>query len=234
MKRNTRILMGFISVILFILIQMAMTYHLQDQLYKRTIEIKNIESPLEVMSEQVIGYDAMLTGAVHEALLNSLEGDVRGVRERRLYYDKIGVRLDDLLKRDSRILISQSKRPEDIKEKVYVILDLLDKENIELVNLETEAFDAMEKNDTETAYALTMGAEYRLYKDELYENYRAWSDIEHSVTSDVRSNILRRSQIIIYLNLGISIGIMVMIIITLLTIRSFVCGKGRPSSANGK
>ncbi|MEI6058367.1 MAG: hypothetical protein WCP89_01210 [archaeon] len=225
MKHNTKILIGFLSVIILILIQMSITYKLQNNFYDNTLLIKEVEAPLETMSEQVIGYDGILTAEAYAIVLHAQKGDLAEVKTHRERYDEIGIKLDDLLKKDAKILIAQSKRSQEEKDKTLGYIKTLDELNLKLVDLETRAFDAIDKKDVDTAYSLVVGEDYQGYKQELYQEYRVWADSEHKITVDLRSNILKSSQQIIYLNLGISIGIMIMIIMTMLVIRSFVVGK---------
>ena len=225
MKTNTKILIGFLSIIILIFVQVMITYHMQSDILDDTMKIKNVEAPLEVMVEQVIGYDAMLTGAAHVALLHAQNNELDKVKEYKAKYDEIGTKLDDLLKHDARMLLEQSERSQEIKNEIEGDLKQLDEVNLALVDLETRAFDAMQKGDIETAYSLIVGKTYQDYKEELSALYQNWAGIEKDLNFDLHRDIIKESQQIIYLNFGISIGIMMMIIMTMLIIRSFVAGK---------
>lgn len=222
LQTNTKILIGFLTVIILILFQVGVVYKLQSNFYDNILQIKNIEAPLDIMTEQVIGYDGILTAEVYATVLHAQKGDSAEIKEHRARYDEVGIKLDELLKKDAKILVTQSKRPQEIKDKTLEYVKTLDELNIKLVDLETRAFEAIEKNDPNTAYSLVVGGDYHKYKQELYQNYRAWADSEHEISQIIRSNVLKESQQIIYFSLGISIGIMIMVIITLLTILSFV------------
>ena len=225
MKNNTKILIGFLLVIVFILIQMGITFRLQNNFYDNTLQIKEVEAPLNLMVEQMRSYDAILTEEAHVSLLHAQKGDYDEIDEHKLKYDEIGPKLDTLLKRDARILLGKSKRTRVQKDEVNNYLNELDRINLALVDLETRAFSAMEKKDTETAYSLIVGEEYPKYKEEFYQDYLGWANIEHETTHDIRNNILKNSQEIIYLNLGISIGILIIIILTMLMIHSFIAAR---------
>jgi len=221
MKTNSKMIVGFLAVIVLLLSQLAITHKLQGDLYDNSVQIKEVEAPLNVMVEQVIGYDAMLTGRAHIALLHAQEKDYKAVKGYKADYDEVGVKLDNLLQKDARILLNRSKRPQDVKDRVDVILKELDKYNLLLVDLEVRAFAAMEDYNPGAAYSLIVGGDYDNYKQILYQNYRDWSEIESGVTMDLSNRILKESQQIVYLNLGISLGNMILVIITLLIIRSF-------------
>jgi PAS domain S-box-containing protein len=222
MKTNTKILTGFLSVALLIIAQMAVTHKLQNDFYDNTLLIKEVEAPLETMSEQVIGYDGILTAEAYAIVLHAREGDLAEIKKHRARYDEIGIKLDELLKKDAKMLIVQSKRSQEEKDKTFEYIKNLDALNIKLVDLETRAFEAIDKKDLDTAFSLATGEDYHQYKQELYQEHRNWADSEHRTTLAVRSSILKESQQIIYLNLGISIGILIMEILTMLMINSFV------------
>jgi PAS domain S-box-containing protein len=225
MKSNTKILIGFLSIIILIFAQGIIAYKLQSDILENTNQIQNIEAPLELMVEQVIGYDAILTENAHISLLHSMKSETEDIGEHKEKYDEIGIKLDDLLKRDARILLQQSKRSQEVKDEVNGYLKELDRLNLLLVGLETRAFEAIEKNDTETAYSLIVGGDYENYKNELYQNYKAWADIEHEMTLSIQKDILKESQQISYLCFGISILIMITVILTMLMILSFIKGR---------
>ena len=222
MKIHTRLLIGFILVIFLVLIQALTVNKLQNKLYRNVVLIDNIESPLDIMSEQVIGYDAMLTGQIHVALLHAQKGEYEKSAEHKAKYDEIGIKLDDLLKRDATILLNKSERTQEQKDETSMYLKKLDVVNLKLVDLETRAFEAIEKRDLETAYSLVVVGDYEKYKAELYQDYLSWAEIEQETTSGMHQEVLEESHQIVYLSLGISLGIMVMMIITMVMINSFV------------
>jgi len=225
MKTEKKILIGFLSIIILIFAQVAITHKLQSDILENTRQIQNVEAPLEVMVEQVIGYNAMLTGAAHAALLHAQKNELDKVKEYKTKYDEIGTKLDNILKHDAKMLLEQSERPQEIKNEIEVDLKRLDEVNLALVDLETRAFDAMQKGDIETAYSLIVCKTYQDYKEELSALYQNWAGIEKDLNFGLHRDIIKESQQIIYLNFGISIGIMIMIIMTMLIIRSFFEGK---------
>jgi len=225
MKHNTKILIGFLSIVILIIAQAVIAYKLQGDIFENTKQIQNVEAPLETMSEQVIGYDGILTAEAYAIVLHAQKGDLAEIKEHRAKYDKTGIKLDELLKKDAKILITQSKRSQEEKDKTLGYIKNLDELNLKLVDLETRAFDAIDKKDIDTAYSLVVGEDYHRYKQELYQEYRAWADTEHEQTLTIRSNILKESQQISYLCFGISIVILIMVILTMLIIRSFVAAR---------
>jgi PAS domain S-box-containing protein len=225
MKSNTKVLIGFLLVIILILAQGVIAYKLQGDIIDNTNQIRNIEAPLELMSEQVIGYDAMLTEQIHVTLLHALKGKYTDIKEHKEKYDEIETKLDDVLKRDAAILLQQSKRSQEIKNQVGGYLKTLDELNIKLAELERGAFESIEKNDTETAYSLVVGEDYNNYKNEFYQNYRDWADAEHEVTLNMNKKIIKESQQISSLCFGISILVIITVILTMLMIRSFIKGR---------
>jgi hypothetical protein len=227
MKVNAKILVAFLTVILLVLVQMFITYKLQNDLYENTLLIKEVEAPLHTLSEQVIGYDGILTGLVYDSLLDAQKGEYEEVKKHKEDYDEVGAKLDNLLKNDARILLGQSRRPKEVKDEVEIYLKILDEYNLKLVDLELKSFDSIEKKDLKTALLWVTGEEYHHYKDELYKNYRAWADLEHEMTVNTQNMILKDSQQIVFLNFGIAIGIMIMVIITMFTIRSFVSERNK-------
>jgi hypothetical protein len=166
---NIKIIAGFLIIIVSSVIQMTVTYYLQGQILNDSRQIKDIEAPLDTISEKIIGYDAILTGHVQDALLHALRGQYDAVPEHKAAYDAVAVLLDDDLKINGRMLVGQSKRPADMKERVYGYLQKLDELNIKLVDLEAKAFAALEKKDADAAYGFVVGGEYDRYKKELYD-----------------------------------------------------------------
>jgi methyl-accepting chemotaxis protein len=215
-----KLLIGFSIVLGLMIIMIFATYLLNNQITNYTNEIRNVEAPLELMVQQVIGYDAMLTGNVHEALLHVEAGEMSYLAIHKTKYDEIGAKLDGLLKNEARDLIGQSKRSNEQKEEVYGYLKRLDEVNLALVDLETRAFSAMENGDAETARSLVVSEEYNNYKSELYSLYLKWADAESVVTESYRSNVLANSRNVIFINFGIGalaiiLGIIVALLITL-------------------
>jgi hypothetical protein len=225
MKNNTKILAGFMIIIVLIFVQAVIAYKLQGDILANTEQIKNVEAPLGTMSEQVIGYDGILTAEAYAIVLHREKGDVVEIKEHRARYDEIGIKLDELLKKDAKILITQSRRSQEEKEKALEYIKNLNDLNLKLVDLETRAFESAEKGDTETAYALVIGEDYHKYKQELYQEYRAWANSEHEITLNISNNIIKKSQQMSYLCFGISIVILIITILTMLRIRSFVAEK---------
>lgn len=232
MKLNNIILAGFLIIIVLVVVLAGVNNYLNNDRLSKTNQIKDVESPLEIMSEQVISYDAMLTGAAREALLDAQKGNIEGVRERKAYYDDIGTKLDNLLKFQARALLEKSQRSQEVKDDVSNILKELDKVNLELVDLEVGAFLAMEKNDTEKAYSLIIGEPYPTYKKQLAELYQNWSDIEYGTTTDVRGQIIQESIQLNAINLYSSIVIIVLALIISFLVSIFISNAIRKLTDN--
>ena len=229
MKTNTKILVGFCILMILVVVQIGVTHKLQGELYDNTLLLKEVEIPLELSSERVIGYDAILTGEAYASLFHAINGDyaliAEHIAEHKSQYTKTGIELDNLLKKDARAMLELSKRTQEQKEKTLYYLSELDRINIALVDLETKAFEAIEKRDVETANSLLTGTAYLNLKKELYQNYLDWAEQEHEISLLYQGKSLKNSQLIIYLNLGISIGILIIIILTMLVLVSFIKNK---------
>ena len=145
MKTNTKILGGFCILMILVVVQIGVTHKLQGELYDNTLQLKEVEIPLETLARSVIGYDAVLTGEVHYSLLHAINGDYALIAEHKARYDRIGIEFDNLLKKEAKHLLEQSTRTRETKEQALVYLGELNKLNMALVDLETKAFDAIEK-----------------------------------------------------------------------------------------
>lgn len=221
MKNDRKILIGLSAIVTLVFTNGLISYYLQNRIIEDTRQIKDVEAPLELMVEEVIGYDAMLTGNAHQSLLSAMKGNMTGFAFDKEEYDVIGTKLNDLLNIDAKILLEKSERTEEQKNKVKYYLQELERINVKLVDLETRAFEAMEKNDTDTAYSLIVSENYRNYKKELYQKYVDWGNAEKEVTLDIRNNILKQSQLIVLVNLGLSTICVILLILTTGIIRRF-------------
>lgn len=218
-----KLLFGFIAILLLMALMIFLTFNLNQKISQETAQIRNVEAPLELMVEEVIGYDAMLTGNAHEALLHAENNETEIVLEHQKKYDEIGIKLDNLLKFEARSLLANSTRDITTKNKVNEILNKLDKINLDLVDLEVKAFDAMKRGDTKTAKSLIVTSQYVAYKKELNDLYIQWSEIEYKETNNQRQQIIDNSRSVILINvflgiltllLGIIIAIFISISIT--------------------
>lgn len=194
---------GILAILLVILV--FLTYGLNKQISNDEAYLREINVPLELMVEQVIGYDAILTGNAHEALLHAEKKEFTKVDEHKAEYDEIGLKLDNLLKFEARTLLNLSRRSWENKEKVYGYLEELDKLNLALVDLEMGAFDAMKKGDVETARSLIVTDEYEEYKKQLAEIYKKWHDEEARIAEQYRERVLVTSRNVEIYNLGLGI-----------------------------
>ena len=222
MKDRIKILIGFCSIIFLIFFQLAITYKLQRGILKNTIQINSIEAPLGLMVGWVIGYDAILTSEIQTALLHAQSGDYESINKYKLRYNDTAIKLDDLLKKDIKILLRQSQRSQQSRNEVLVYMKAIDEYNNKLVDLETRAFAALDNKDPETAYFLIMGEDYHKYKAALSSLYQDWEKIEKEETSIVGKAIENDSERIILINLIVSIFTILVLLGLLLLIRFFL------------
>lgn len=215
-----KLFLGFGFILLLLAIMALLSYLLNAQITNDTYAIKNVEAPLELMTEQVIGYDAMLSGHAHAALLHATKGEWDIMKEHQQEYDETGIKLDTLLKTDARILLEQSLRPKEMKDKVDNDLRELDRVNIALVELETEAFARMNEKNPDAAYPLIVSEQYHEYKTELYNLYRDWADIETEVVNLYRQKIIQNTRRVEIVNIAFGI-----IAVALGLLISFIIGR---------
>lgn len=222
MKTNTKLVIIFSVLLILIFSRLAIIHIILNNILDNTEQIKDVEAPLELMTQKVIGYDSMLTGHVQLALLNAQKGDYNQVRLHREQYNVVANDLDSILKRDVRILLNRSQRSEGVKNWVDYDLMKLDKINATLMEIENNAFEAMEKRDINKAYSLVVGGDYEKYKSEFYQTYIAWSDIEKEMTTIIRNGIIRDSRNLIYTTLFYSIIIIAVLFSLMVVIRSIL------------
>jgi len=196
---------AFGILIVLLVVMVVISYTLNQQISTDQKYIREINSPLQIMVEQVIGYDAMLTGYAYASLLHAEKGDFEGFNEHKLEYDEVGVKLDTLLKIDAIDLINKSRRSQEDQDKTYGYINELNRINLELVDLETGAFDAMMNNDSAKAYSLVVGENYHTHKAELAEIYKKWADEELNVANIYRDRISTNSREVEIYNLGLGI-----------------------------
>jgi len=214
---------GFGILILIIFVMAFLAYTINVEVWNDSQAVRTINTPLILMTEQVIGYDAILTGNAHWALLHSMKGDDDEIAEHKKLYDEAGVKLDDLLKVEAVALISQSRRSAEDKELVYGYLNQLDEINLKLVDLETRAFAAMEKGNNDEAYSLIVRETYHEYKQTLLDLYHKWEAEEQRIAEYYRQRALRHNIQVRYINLSLAITfVLALIIILVLIFKSVV------------
>ncbi|MEI6731174.1 MAG: HAMP domain-containing sensor histidine kinase, partial [archaeon] len=183
------------GILIVLLVAMVLvTYSLNRQVESAQNALREVEAPIELMVQQVVFYDALLTENVHDAVLHALKGERLEETGHKVVYDKAGVKLDNLLKYDALALLNKSQRSLADKQKVNDILVKLDVVNLKLVDLEMGAFDALSKNDTTRAFSLVVSDEYDGYKAELAGLYKQWADAEAKVSEEYRQQILANAQ----------------------------------------
>ena len=226
MKNNTKIFIGFLTIIILIFAQVIITYKLQSDILKDIQQTKNVEAPLRILAQETKSYDSETTKTIYSALLSAQKGDNQSVKEYKTFYDKLISEVNYRIeKKTAVVLLGQSQRSQALKNEILVYLKNITATNINTTSIESIAWEAIEKGDTDTAYSLIVGGDYKKYKTEIFENVQGWISIEDGLALDSQKDILKESQQIIYLNLIISTIIFIMIIVTLLIIRSFVAEK---------
>lgn len=202
---------GILFFFLFILL--VFTISINNQLRNNQLALKNVEVPLEIMVEQVISYDSMLTGEAYSALLHEEKAEIPQLEEHKKNYDLIGVELDNLLKYRAVELINLSKRSSEDKNKVIGYLSELDKINLKLVDLETRAFLAMQQRNFSEARKLIVGEPYDSYKIQLSNIYNQWSSLEQRISEEYRQKILKDTQTIYFYNFSFGIIFFLLVLI---------------------
>jgi len=205
---------AFGILILLLIILVFVTYSISIQIAEDETYLREVNTPLGLMVEQVIGYDAILTGNAHEALLHAEKGEFEILKEHKQKYDNAGVLLDDLLNVKVKELINNSRRGVEEKNRVYYYLSELDKVNLALVDLEIGAFEAMEKGEVDSARSLIVTEQYENYKKELADLYRKWADEENRISREYEQRILDNSRKVEIYNLYM--GILFIIIASLI------------------
>lgn len=221
MNQKIKILIAFLSIIVMTVGQVSVNYLLNVKLIKFSESVYSVESQLDLMSQQVIGYDAMLTDHIRSAVLDAQLGDTSAVQRHRADYDRIGERLDTLLKKEAPILINKSSRPRADKEAVIKLLADLDIVNIALVRMETDAFTALGNGDIETARSLAIGEDYESYKQELLSFYQHWAALEQKQTGVITESLKFQSDFLMYFNLLYSIITLALLVLVLIYFKSF-------------
>jgi hypothetical protein len=220
MNQKTKILIGFIAGIVMILGQITVNYLMNVHLIESSRAVYAVEAPLNVLTEQVIGYDAMLTDHVRSSVLAAQLGDKELVEHHQAEYNRIGEMLDNLLKKQARVLIGKSQRSQADKDAIVMLLGKLDVVNQDLVDLEIQAFDALKADDIDNARQLVMDEKYLQYKKELFSYYTNWSEMEGKQTADATRQLQSDADFLVYFNLFYSIASLSVIIVILTYFKS--------------
>lgn len=208
-----KLIFAFGILVILLIILVFATYSISHQIQKDTRSLEGVEAPLTLMVQEVISYDAILTEKVHEALLHAEIGEFDKIAEHKVKYDEVGLKLDDLLKVRAPNLLNQSIRSFEEKQQVYVILKDLDSININLVDLEVGAFNAMNAGDIEKARSLVVSDQYEQYKAELAELCTQWGSFERNIDNVFRQKVLINSRNVQIYNLYFGILFILMAIV---------------------
>jgi PAS domain S-box-containing protein len=207
MKLKTMLLTGFLMIMLLTIIEAGANYYMNIQVQEMTSQINEVEYPLALMVQQVIGYDGILSESAHISLLLAEQGNMEEIQAHKAYYDEVSAQLDDTLNINALALLEKSGRSEEAKNATEIYLEKINDLNLELVDLETRAFDAIESNDTSKAHSLIVGEEYMRAKKELYLTYLEWADLERKTLLVMTGERDRNLQLLDHLNLYFSAAI---------------------------
>jgi signal transduction histidine kinase len=209
-----KLLFSFILIIVLMCVMAISTYLLNKEISDDLHSLNYIERPISLSVEKVISYDSILTEKVYASLLHADSGEFEEVEEHFEEYNDAGIKLDNLLKVESKNLIDKSERSDKSKENVNKILEKLDEYNLKLVDLELRAFDEMRKGNIQEASDLVNTEKYHTYKIELARLYNEWANeekkIDLSYEEKIQSNSFLVSVInILFSSLAIIVGIIV-------------------------
>ena len=223
MKISTKILTCFIFIICLVIARTVIGYIIEGIILDDTKQIKDVEAPLEALALSSESYDAQTSKVVYSALLHAHAGDYDSVKQDKADYDNIMAIIKFRIeKKTAFVLLGQSRRPQTIKDKTEAYLMDMTSTNAKAAFIEVQAWQALGKQDANTAYSLIMGTEYQSYKKEIYQSIQGWLAIEWEMIGSMRDNIIKDSQQIIYINVGMPIIIIIALIITMFLMRFFV------------
>jgi len=215
-----KLLFSFGIIIILMIILSVSTFYLNENMRQLTLTIKDVSAPMDLMIQEIIGNDAILTGHAHWALIDAYNGNLVKINEHKAMYDEAGLKLDTLLKTDYRALLDKSGMALDAKSREESLLRELDRVNLALVDLETGAFDKMSKGDSNGAYALIGGAKYATLKKELSDLYTQLSITQKGFTNSLRDKVALSTGLVQTLNIILAIVIIAAGIIVMLLVSS--------------
>lgn len=224
LRTNTKILVAFIFLIMMIISQLAINHKMQSKILDNTRQIKDVEDPLQLRSEREAGYDAGKTQLVYLAILIAQNGNLDYPKTLKTdYYDPI---VDKIISsygnHQVETLVAQSRRTKEQKDKTVELYHKLSETGDKVSALETQAFEALDKNNVGLATSLVLGDDYQKYKLEMVQSTESWIAFEGEINAKINKDIVDDSQMIIYTNLIHSIVIIVILLLTLMIIRGFV------------
>jgi len=185
---------AFTIILLLFIISLVVSSIITSQISEDTLFLKEVNLPLGIILEQVIGYDAQLTGNTHYALLHAYEGNLEEIEHHEGVYNELGVKMENLLKFDARSLVNKSRRSIEDKNKVHNYLEELDRINLILVDFEVSAYEVMKTGDVDAASDLIVSEEYEEYKSQLLEVYGRWGREELRIKKIYDKRIDRNSR----------------------------------------
>ena len=224
-KFSKKILIGFSAIILLIFVQTGIIYSLQKNIIGNTLQIKDIEDPLALTIQKGINYGTIASYQINHSMLHFQKGEYELIEGHKATYDAINMKLKDIFNKDLKILINQSARPQEVKDIMAAKLREIERLHNLIVDLANKSFTAMDKKETDLAYSLIMDGNYEKYQQEIQLIVKDLADIVDRDIFDIQNNIFKNSQRIIYYNLGISAGIIALIVLTMLILIFFIKNK---------
>jgi len=227
MKVSTKILISFLAIIFLVIFQLIVTQKLQDGILDNTKQIQNIENPLEILAGKGAGFDTAKTLVVYAILLNAQKGDYENMYTIKTnYYDlAVNAIISNYGNHQVENLVNQSKRNKEQKVKTLELFHKLGETRDKVTALETQAFNAIDKKDLDTAYSLITGEEYARYKTEMQQSTIDWQAFEKEISLTTYNAILNGSQQIIYFNLACSLVGLFFLLTVIFMLHSFIVEK---------
>jgi hypothetical protein len=222
MEKHTKMMIGFLVIIFSCIVQMSISYVVQREMYALTYELKDVQAPLALAVSRASGYSIMLTEEAHGALIHAQRGEYEDVQEHKEVFLELHSRLDDLLQHKLAILLNQSKILPDMKIDVEKHFNVIREVQPKMTAMELQGFEAIEKKDLVLAQSFLIGGLHKEYKAVLFDSFLEWADHEEVAIDTVGGGVLKESNTLIYLNVLFSMVNIVLLIVTMLSMRSFV------------
>jgi signal transduction histidine kinase len=197
---RTKLFFGFSLLLVLMMVLTISTYVTINRIHTDEKYLNEVNAPLTLGAQQVMGYGALLTGSVHEALLHAEKGEHSDTQGHQQEYDVYGAELDQLLKIDAPLLVNKSRRSTADKDYAFSLLRKMDEVNLKLVVLETGAFIAMKNGDVKLARSYVVSSEYTDYKEQLSTLYTDWGKEEERITAVFNQRVSADSQYILIAN----------------------------------
>jgi hypothetical protein len=222
MKISTKISISFLAIIILVFFQLVITQKLQNDILESTRQIQNVEVPLQSLVQQGVIYGSISTMQIQISVLHSQKGEYSDIRDHKLTYDAVEIKLNDIFNRDAGILVNQSRRPQEAKDNITAKFKEIERLNLLMKSLGGKTFAAIDTKDIETAYSLSVGGDYENYQQQVQSVVKDLAETVGQDTLDIQNTILRESQQIIYFNLVCSLVGILFLIVVLSILRRFI------------